>query len=558
MNRFPSERTYYLGLTEIQYYSLRTATLVCSSISLVASFVTIVTYVYLRSTYRQRADRVSLRCVLFAALADMTASIMSISIVLLPDSSKHCLPTAIVFMFFAVVAAGFLTMIGVNLVIIFVLNIKYSTLRLQIIYFITVSIYSLLSIIGPIYITEHPCALPEDDATCWFALYFESSRCGDSIWIFFYSFLMSLVVLGLLCSFVAGVKLVREQYIKFGQILGRGPGERRHQTAMIARVLLRCVLYPLVPFIANIWGFISQTIVFKEDVDTTYGLAMFGAVFGSLVGVFITFMFFTDPTVTSLFIDIRKRLYQHYVKEYQRINITQYDHFDHQVCAELYRNCYQCKQEAIQVSHREESEDNYHPNDSRNIYFKHEVTSSSTSLPPPSSQPSPKRRKTKSIPIRCVNVPLAMRYRNTPSPTNNSPVAFGNDIAGAGSGLKSPSAIYRPSSDDPHRLERNGSTPIITNDHPDTTKAYIPYRYPRIASLLHFIFKQVMNSNNDSGPTNNNIIHPYVESDLQRPEQIHASSDTISRYSSSALQQASSIPPPMVPDLAPSFSTGQL
>ena len=40
----------------------------------------------------------------------------------------------------------------------------------------------------------------------------------------------------------------------------------------------------IVPFITNIWGFISQTIVFKEGVDTTYGLAMLGAVFGSLIG----------------------------------------------------------------------------------------------------------------------------------------------------------------------------------------------------------------------------------------------------------------------------------
>ena len=56
---------------------------------------------------------------------------------------------------------------------------------------------------------------------------------------------MFLVLLGVVCSIVAAIKLVREQYIKFGQILTPRPGERRHQSAMIARVLLRCVLYPL-------------------------------------------------------------------------------------------------------------------------------------------------------------------------------------------------------------------------------------------------------------------------------------------------------------------------
>ena len=167
MNRFPSEQTHYLGLTEIQYFKLMTTTLICCSLSLVASFVTVVTYAYLRLTYRQRADRVSLRCVLFAAIADMIASTMSITTVLIPDTSKHCLPAAVVFMFFAVVAAGFLTTIGVNLVIIFVLNIKYSTLRLRIIYYITITVYSLLSIIGPIYISKHPCSLPKEDSTCW-------------------------------------------------------------------------------------------------------------------------------------------------------------------------------------------------------------------------------------------------------------------------------------------------------------------------------------------------------------------------------------------------------
>ena len=167
MNLFPSEEAYYLGLTEEQYYRLRTATLICSCLSLVASFITASTYVYLRSTYRQRADRVSLRCVWFAALANIIVSIMDILIILVPDNSRHCPATSVTFMFFAVVAAGFLTIIGVNLVIVFVLNIKYSTVRLQVIYFIAVSLYSLLSIIAPIYISTHPCSNPAGDTTCW-------------------------------------------------------------------------------------------------------------------------------------------------------------------------------------------------------------------------------------------------------------------------------------------------------------------------------------------------------------------------------------------------------
>ena len=167
MNLFPSEDTYYLGLTEKQYYSLRTATLICSCLSLAASCITAVTYVYLRSAYRQRADRVSLRCVWFAALANIIVSIMDMLIVLVPDNSRHCPTTSVTFMFFAVVTAGFLTIIGVNLVIVFVLNLKYSILYLQVSYFIAVSLYSLVSIIGPIYISSHPCSPPTGDTTCW-------------------------------------------------------------------------------------------------------------------------------------------------------------------------------------------------------------------------------------------------------------------------------------------------------------------------------------------------------------------------------------------------------
>ncbi|KAI9243481.1 hypothetical protein BDA99DRAFT_566631 [Phascolomyces articulosus] len=493
---------------------------------------------------------------------------MSITIISIRDDSRSCLCLGVAFMFFSILCTGFLTVVGINLLIVFVLNVKASTYRLQFGYFSTVIIFGLGSIAVPTYISRHPCIRPKGYASCWFDIYFESSHCGDEVWIWHYSFLMFLVIVGFACSIIATIKLIREQYIKFGAILRHSPVERRQQSALIARVLFRCVLYPLIPFISNIWGFVSQTVVFKEGINTPYELAMFGVVFGSLEGVFITIIFFTDPTVTSILSEQFKQWYRRYVEEYQRITIAPYEPFDKQIYIDLIRNCNQCNfpEPLIHRAGGENDGDREHGReiyDEEEIYHKRRRRRQQQQQQQQTRSTGIKKRNTKSIPVRCVTMPLAMRRQSPEAPFSSRTSTLGGNNSPSSintSPLNSPSTIYRLSSDDPHRLEQKRASPILTCDHLDSTKAYIPYRYPRCASFLHFIFclfKPLHQKN-----TNDNIIHPQVETHLQHPVRLHVPDDEVYDFSDPALQPPGGdytlLSPRVTPSLTPTFSTGQL
>jgi hypothetical protein len=145
---------------------LRTLNLACSFISLVACIITIAVYVLLRWLYKCRASRVSLRCVFFSTVMNMGNAICDISVSLIPDESVACYPLAIINNYCAVASSAFLTLIGVNLLVVFVFQLKHKEYH-EHLYYIFALLYSLISLALPIYYTQAPCDLEEGNHTCW-------------------------------------------------------------------------------------------------------------------------------------------------------------------------------------------------------------------------------------------------------------------------------------------------------------------------------------------------------------------------------------------------------
>ncbi|KAI8141412.1 hypothetical protein BJV82DRAFT_670695 [Fennellomyces sp. T-0311] len=527
MAEFSDEKETYFGLTSAQFSELQQATLICSGLSLSVSLFTTLFYLNLRAFYRDRSDRVSLRCVFFSSMANTVGSCMDIIIVCVMDDAKCCLPAGVVTMFFAMLATGSLTAVGVNLLLVFVLNCKFNKYRLQAVYFTCIVAYSLLSIVMPIKIMHHPCVTPEGRFSCWFDVYYEHSRCGDEVWIWHYSFLMFLVIIAFSCSVIATAKLIRVQHVNFGKALvHRTRGQKRNRSALIARVALRCILYPIVPFIANIWGFITQTLVFTQGAKAPFELAMFAVVFQCMEGVLVTAIFFSDPTVTAIVSDHIKSWRRFYVDEYKRINIPKdLNHIS------VMNHCKQCT--------RESSE------------YDFSIDEATRTEPP----------LAKTIPVRCVDI----RHLRGRSSFSRSSYDFGasDDLPPT----YMPVAIYRLSSQNPHQLESVGPSPLpsplLTLDHADKTKMYIPYRYPRVAVMMHYLLRFATSSPHPSAPPGPLMCNNPVATISPLPQAVRIRmADDERNLSDTTLRTPDDnytlLPTPTPSPPSPSFTTGAL
>ncbi|KAI9299496.1 hypothetical protein BJ944DRAFT_50162 [Cunninghamella echinulata] len=72
------------------------------------------------------------------------------------------------------------------------------------------------------------------------------------------------------------------------------------QNTAFTKIVLRSFLYPCVPFIIHIWGFILQMQLINKDYTANFEFCMTGLIMSCLEGVFLAFIFFSDPTVYTI------------------------------------------------------------------------------------------------------------------------------------------------------------------------------------------------------------------------------------------------------------------
>lgn len=145
---------------------LRTITVICAFVSIVACLTTIIVYLLLRWLYKAKASRVSLRCVILSIIATMLSAIFDIVSVHISEASSPCFYIAVVNQYCTVASTAFLTLIGVNLLVVFVFHLKHKK-YLEHVYYTAALLYSLGSLAMPIYHTLHPCVQNNGRNTCW-------------------------------------------------------------------------------------------------------------------------------------------------------------------------------------------------------------------------------------------------------------------------------------------------------------------------------------------------------------------------------------------------------
>lgn len=96
----------------------------------------------------------------------MLRFMLYIIIIYIRDNNGFCRPGAIISMLLSAWSTAMLMFIGINVLLVFVLQVKYRG-KLQYFYYDFSFIYGGISIVVPSYIMRHPCNQPRGAATCW-------------------------------------------------------------------------------------------------------------------------------------------------------------------------------------------------------------------------------------------------------------------------------------------------------------------------------------------------------------------------------------------------------
>lgn len=133
-----------------QFPEMVLATVITSVISIIATVAIISAYVYIRLNNPAKANRVSLRCVFLSSVMNLINSIFDICTILKDGDTAFCRATSIITLFTRIMGVIFLTLVGVNLILVFVFKVKTNVRELECIYYCVAVLYGLVSISVPI------------------------------------------------------------------------------------------------------------------------------------------------------------------------------------------------------------------------------------------------------------------------------------------------------------------------------------------------------------------------------------------------------------------------
>ncbi|KAL9544746.1 hypothetical protein PS6_008597 [Mucor atramentarius] len=274
--------------------------------------------------HRKQANRVSLR------VADLLNAALNICITSQRGDSQFCRASGIIIEFANIWSATLLTLVGLNLVLIFVINVKRRDL-LEKFYYPCAVVYTFAGVAVPIHQQMGTNSRSFEHYSCWYLKYVEDRTNNVMPWMWCYGFIFFVNIIAVCCSVIAMTKLILEQRVVESRMHSINADseftskqtdkqldktvKRRHNN-VFSKVVLRCTIYPLVPFLVNIFGFILQLLITATQKTPSYTLAMLDIVFSCLEGVFVAGVFFTDPAITLFMSSTYAGWCEKYVEQY--------------------------------------------------------------------------------------------------------------------------------------------------------------------------------------------------------------------------------------------------
>jgi hypothetical protein len=179
------ENAFQTGIfkyTYAQFLSLRTTAVATSAISLTSSALIMIVYIYMFIYHRKQANRVSLRCVFLCCLADTLSAILNIIITGQRGNTNFCKAAGVTIKFSTMMSATLLTLVGLNLVLIFVLNVNRRDL-LEKFYYPCAVLYAIIGVVIPLYTQVTGDTSNYDQFSCWYLTYIEDRSYSTFSWV---------------------------------------------------------------------------------------------------------------------------------------------------------------------------------------------------------------------------------------------------------------------------------------------------------------------------------------------------------------------------------------
>ncbi|ORZ25362.1 hypothetical protein BCR42DRAFT_463975 [Absidia repens] len=308
-----------------EFYRLQKARLATALISLSFDFIAISVFIYLVIYYRAQVNRPSIRLAVFCCLANFLESVLFVVMIKVEGPSLFCLGFSLTSQYLAVLGVTLLAIIGINLVLVYVVNVRRRHI-LEYYYYPLSILYSAFGIIGPIlqHFINKKRNLFHAHETCWYISVIKSRFVQPLNFMWFYCCIFFVTMVAFLCSTIAIIKLMKD----FRTIQNLFKSRRQvvsKQVPVYSQVVVRCLLYPIVPLISNFCGFLEQCIIITGNYPP-YSLNLASSICHGLSGFLVALIFLNDPVITQIFSGWYDHYFCKHVIEYSVIETNQ-DHY---------------------------------------------------------------------------------------------------------------------------------------------------------------------------------------------------------------------------------------
>ncbi|CAO3578018.1 unnamed protein product [Absidia cylindrospora] len=308
-----------------EFYRLQRARFSTALISLSFDFIAISVFIYLIIYYRAQVNRPSIRLAAFCCLANFLESVLFVAMIKVEGPSLFCLGFSLTSQYLAVLGVTLLAIIGINLVLVYVVNVRRRHI-LEYYYYPLSLLYSAFGIIGPIlqHFANKKRNLFHVHETCWYITIIKSRFVQPLNFMWFYCCIFFVTMVAFICSTIAIIKLMKD-YRTIQHLFKSRRQVVPKQVPVYSQVVVRCLLYPIVPLISNFCGFLEQCIIITGNYPP-YSLNLASSICHGLSGFLVALIFLNDPAITQIFSGWYDHWFYKHVIEYAVIETNQ-DHY---------------------------------------------------------------------------------------------------------------------------------------------------------------------------------------------------------------------------------------
>lgn len=329
-NQRPANDTS-LNFSEDEWMGLVIAGDTAATASLIANSIVLIIHSFMLWYRPAVVARLSLRMIVLSCIFNIFYCAGQLVTDEISSQAYSCRVLIYVLIVSDTMACMCLAMVGLNLVMIFVLRVSRSV-KLEVIYYMIIAVCGVLVAVVPISVNRR--VRPNPTASCWYHYYFDGRLRAVFNWLWYYCWLMFSSVFAAFCAVISLAFVLKKQGNLTGSLdvfslrdkdqaskIQKLKYYSKNNTDVFKKIAKRCVLYPLVPLISKSWG-ISIVITSACNGTVPYAIFVIDRVFGCLLGLMVSCIYYTDPALKAVFkegIDTLKKryVYDYYTVRYQ-------------------------------------------------------------------------------------------------------------------------------------------------------------------------------------------------------------------------------------------------